>query len=159
VRGHPGLNRVRFDGRLRGRRLAPGVYAITIVAVRGTARRHLGMVGVEIVPVRQRLTKAERSAPVGMYCASKPGAELARLLAPIGIAARASGRPSADATPRRTGVLGAEIPPQLSKLPRASIPGGPLGGMLTTLIFGLLGVAAAMLLVYVTRFFRGSWNP
>jgi hypothetical protein len=60
--------------------------------------------------------------------------------------------------PRNTGVLGAEIPPRLS-LPHASLPHGRLGTVLAALIFGLIGLASATLLVYVTRFLRGTWNP
>lgn len=159
VHGHPGMNRVRFSGRLRGRRLAPGNYTITIVAVRGTARRRVGTLGVEVVPPGRRLTKAERSAPVGAYCTLKPGTELTRLVLSLGSAARASKRPSAGSTPsRRTGVLGAAIPPQVS-IPHASVPHGWLAATLAALILALLGLASAVLLVYVTRFFRGSWNP
>jgi hypothetical protein len=38
VRGRRGLNRLRFSGRLRGRPLAPGEYALRAVAVDGAAR-------------------------------------------------------------------------------------------------------------------------
>lgn len=159
VRGHSGMNRVRFSGRLRGRRLAPGTYTITIVAVRGTARRPVGTLGIEVVPPGRRLTKAERSASVSAYCTSKPGTELMRLVLSLGSAARASRRPSAGSTPpRRTGVLGAAIPPQVS-IPHVSVPHGWLAATLAALILALLGLASAVLLVYVTRFFRGSWNP
>jgi hypothetical protein len=51
-------------------------------------------------------------------------------------------------------VLGAAIPPQVS-IPHASVP----HGWLAALSLALLGLASAVLLVYVTRFFRGSWNP
>ncbi len=160
------MNRVRFSGRFRGRRLAPGIYNIAIVAVRGTARRRIGTIGVEVVPPGRRLTKAERSAPVSAaYCTSRPGTELTRLVLSLGTAAPASGRPSADSTPtppprqpKRGGVLGAAIPPQLS-IPHASVPHGWLAGTLAALMLALLGLAATALLVYVTRFVKGSWSP
>jgi hypothetical protein len=55
-------------------------------------------------------------------------------------------------------VLGAEIRPRIS-LPHPSLPNGLLGTVLAALIFGLIGLASATLLVYVTRFLRGTGNP
>ena len=55
-------------------------------------------------------------------------------------------------------MLGAEILPRIS-IPRAPIGHGPLAAVLAVLVLGLLGLASAALLVYVTRFFKGSWNP
>jgi hypothetical protein len=55
-------------------------------------------------------------------------------------------------------VLGAEIRPRIS-LPHPSLPNGLLGTVLVALIFGLIGLASATLLVYVTRFRRGTRNP
>lgn len=163
MRGHPGLNRVRFSGRLRNGRLAAGIYTITIVAVRGQARRNVGTVEIEVVSRGRRLTKAERTAPVfAASCANRPDSGLTGLVLPLGNAGRASGSSPAGAKPVRPprggGVLGAEI------LPRISIPGAPIGhgrlaAVLAALILGLLGLASAALLVYVTRFFKGSWNP
>jgi hypothetical protein len=160
VRGHRGLNRVHFSGRLRGHRLAPGVYTIAVVAVRGGARRRVGTIGIEIVSPQRRLSTAERSASVGAFCASRPSASLASLVLPLGGTARgglATGS-ARDRKPRDTGVLGAEILPRIS-LPHASLPNGRLGTVLAATIFGLIGLAAATLLVYVTRFLRGTWNP
>jgi hypothetical protein len=161
VRGHPGLNRVHFSGRLRGHRLAPGTYTIAVVAVRDGARRRVGTIGIEIVSPQRRLSKAERKAPVGAFCASRPRAILASLVLPLGGTARgglATGGSAPDRKPRDTGVLGAEIPPRIS-LPHASLPNGPLGTVLAVLIFGLIGLASATLLVYVARFLRGTWDP
>jgi len=31
--------------------------------------------------------------------------------------------------------------------------------LLAILLYGTLGIGGAVLLVYVVRFFRGSWNP
>ena len=49
-RGHEGVNRTRFVGRYKGRRLPPGTYRITAYAVRGGKARSLGSVRVAIVP-------------------------------------------------------------------------------------------------------------
>jgi hypothetical protein len=46
VRGRPGLNRMRFSGRVRGRRLADGDYALTAIARGGT--------GLESAPATAR---------------------------------------------------------------------------------------------------------
>ena len=163
MRGHPGLNRVRFSGRLRNRRLAAGVYTITIVAVRGRARRNVGTVAIEVVSRGRRLTKAERTAPVfAASCAARPDAGLTGLVLPLASAARSSGSSPGGTKPARRprggGVLGAEILPRIS-IPRAPIGHGPLAAVLAALVLGLLGLGSAALLVYVTRFFKGSWNP
>jgi hypothetical protein len=160
VRGHPGLNRVHFSGRLRGHRLAPGIYTIAVVAVRGGARRRVGTIGIEIVSPQRRVSNAERSAPVGAFCDSRPRATLATLVLPLGGTTR-GGLATGSARvrePRNTGVLGAEIRPRIS-LPHPSLPNGLLGTVLVALIFGLIGLASATLLVYVTRFRRGTRNP
>ena len=88
VHGHPGLNRVRFSGRLRGRRLAPAPTPSRWSPFAVGARRRVGTIGIEVVSPRRRLTKAERSAPVSAYCASKPGAKLTRLVLSLGGTAR-----------------------------------------------------------------------
>jgi hypothetical protein len=163
VRGHLGLNRVRFSGRLRNGRLAAGVYTIAIVAVRGRARSNLGTVGIEVVSRGRRLTKAERTAPVfAASCATRPGAGLTALVLPLGRAGGASRSSPAGSKPaprpRGGGVLGAEILPRIS-IPRPAIGHGPFAAVLAALVLGLLGLASAVLLVYLTRFFKGSWNP
>ena len=68
--GVKGLNRVRFNGRVHGRPLAPGRYLIDVVVVRGKSPKRVGRVAVEIVRPGRHLTKAQRAAPVGVACAT-----------------------------------------------------------------------------------------
>jgi hypothetical protein len=49
VRGHAGINRVRFRGRVKGATLATGVYYVTATVVRGNDRRVLGRLSLAIV--------------------------------------------------------------------------------------------------------------
>jgi hypothetical protein len=75
VRGHEGMNRVRFDGRIRGKPLAAGRYTITVVVVRAGKRTSVGAIGVEVVPNGRRLTRGQRTAPVapaGCFPVSTP---------------------------------------------------------------------------------------
>lgn len=160
-RGHRGINRVRFDGRVHGRPLEPGRYSIDLVVVRGSSRKRVGAIAVEVVPPGRRLTKAQRSAPLSSDCS-------AALTAPslpvpvVSTAAPAAGtgapKPaSRDVTSGRskTGVLGVNLKPP--RLPVPVVHDAPT--WLGVLLVALFGVSVAALAVYVTRFLRGSWNP
>ena len=160
MRGHAGRNSVRFSGRLGRRHLAPGTYSITIVVHRGPASRRLGTIGIEVVPPGRRLTKAERSAPVSLGCASGQSSDLSRLVLPLGGTSASGHVKGAAASPeeaKSSGVLGAELPTRI--FPRPLVPHGWLGTAIALLLLGLIGLALATLLVYVTRFMRGTWNP
>jgi hypothetical protein len=54
-------------------------------------------------------------------------------------------------------VLGAELPTRI--FPHPPLPHGRLGTAIACLLLGLMSLALATLLVYVTRFMRGTWNP
>jgi hypothetical protein len=160
VRGHAGRNRVRFYGRLGRRHLAPGTYSITIVVHRGEASRRLGTIGIEVVPPGRRLTKAQRSSPVTIVCAPGQSSDLSRLVLPLG-GASVSGHDRGAVASRRdtrsSGVLGAALPTRIFPLP--PLPDGRLGTAVALLLLGLIGLAFVTMLVYVTRFMRGTWNP
>jgi hypothetical protein len=52
-RAHPGLNRVRVPGRLRGSRLRPGGYQVKLAARDAAGNRaRLGTLGFRILPPR-----------------------------------------------------------------------------------------------------------
>jgi hypothetical protein len=162
VSGSKGLNRVRFNGRVHGRPLAPGRYVIDVVVVRGKSHKRVGRVAVEIVKPGRQLTKAQRAAPVGVACVTSTSLPSLPAAAVITTGAGASG----PGDPARGGKsLPGRVLRAIFKPPR--IPGitgssdGDVGG-LAWLGLGLhlllLGAFLAMLL-YVARFLRGSWNP
>jgi hypothetical protein len=162
VRGKGGVNRVPFLGRVHGHQLPPGRYTISVVVVRGGTPTRVGIIAVEIVPPGRRLTRAERTAPVTAGCvatASAGGAVLASFAAPLsagGSTGGSTGEPAEPkAQPPRTGVLGTSFTPP--RLPLVPEPGR--FGWLGLVFYVLLGGAGAAILLYVKRFFGGSWDP
>jgi hypothetical protein len=164
VRGHTGVNRVRFDGRVNGRPLAAGKYTITVVVVRAGHRTSVGTLAVEVVPRGRHLTRAQQTAPVTTSCffASAPSSGstsiLVALAAPFvdGSAGAGDSHARMDSTPPPA-ALGASFKPP--KLPKQVITGEGPFGWAGALLYAALGLAGATLLVQVARFMRGSWNP
>jgi hypothetical protein len=159
VRGHSGLNRVRLNGRFEGRTLSPGTYEVVVVARRGNSHNRVGRISIQVVPPGSRVRRPG-SAPV-FRCTPPaaqtgiPGAGL--FVSPPGQNQRV--RPPQPApkqqpspTPGRSGVLNA--PPF-----HIGTGSGGIDMILAVLLYGTLGIGGAVLLVYVVRFFRGSWNP
>jgi hypothetical protein len=162
VHGERGLNRVRFNGRLHRRPLAPGTYTIDLVVVRGSKRTQFGAVAVEVVPPGRRLTKAERTQPLVNDCSTAinaPGLPVALLsTAPplAGVGAPLSKSLLASTKKRKkTGVLGVSLKPP--RLPLPGTDGAPM--WLGVLLLVVFGIAVGALAAYVTRFLRGSWIP
>jgi hypothetical protein len=160
VRGHAGRNRVPFNGRLNGRRLAAGKYTITVGVVRGGHRTQVGTLAVEIVPSGRHLSRAEQTAPVTTDCsrAASPSI-LAALAAPFvdgsGGASDSHARSTSKLPPA---ALGASFePPKLPQL--VTPPGERTFGWAGALLYAALGIAGVTMLVQVGRFLRGSWNP
>ena len=165
VRGHRGINHVRFNGRVHGRPLASGRYSIALVVIRGSSRKHLGTIGVEVVPPGSRLTKAQRSAPLGSVCVAPASATLlpvpivstAAPAAGAGSAepARTSAEPGPSVTKKKskTGVLGVSLKP-----PRLVVPMGGAPTWLGVLLIVLFGVSLTALAVYVAGHLRGNWH-
>lgn len=159
-RGHRGVNRVRFNGRVHGRPLKPGRYSIVLVVVRGSSRTMLGAIAVEVVPPGRRLTRAQRSAPLVNDC-------VVALVSPslpvpvVSTAGPARGAPGGTAslaavvhTPAKksssSGVLGVSLKPP--RLPVLEIHGAPT--WLGVLLVVLFGFSLAGLAVYVARYLR-----
>ena len=69
VRGHAGVNKIKFDGRVRGRQLEPGTYRLEARTASGRAVQRAILVVVNSAPSREELT-ALRAANV---CASDNG--------------------------------------------------------------------------------------
>ena len=162
VHAHRGLNRVRFTGRLHGRPLAPGRYSLGFVVIRGSSRKLLGAIGVEVVPPGLHLTKAQRSAPLGTACY----ASLTVFPLPVPVVSTAapavaagsskdSSKPAdavaVKAKSPRTGVLGVSLKP-----PRLLVTPGGAPEWLGVLLIVVFGLALVALVVYATRFIRGS---
>jgi hypothetical protein len=164
VRGHSGLNRVHFNGRVNGRPLAAGKYTVTVVVVRAGHRTRVGTLAVEVVPSGRRLTRAQQTAPVNASCFfvgtpfSGSPSILAAFAAPFADGSAAGGDSQARTKSKPPAALGASFEPP--KLPPAVTPGGGgRFGWAGGLLYASLGLAAATLLVQFARFLRGSWNP
>lgn len=149
VRGHEGLNRVHFSGRLHGRPLAAGRYAIAVVVVRGGSSRRIGRIGIEVIPPGRRVNHS--SSPVEAPCAalsSSPSLPAVVIDATplttqaVGVAGASASR----STPART-----EGPSVRAFRP----PLGPLGdsgGDLAWVLRGLLACIALGISLYVVRY-------
>jgi hypothetical protein len=157
VRGRRGLNRVRLDGRFHGHPLAPGTYELIVVAMRGTVRRHVGGVSIQVVAPGRRV-RGSGSPPV-FRCvvpvaqSGIPGAGL--FLSPPS-KNRGRGLPirqhqPAQQTPGRSGVLAA--PPF-----HIGNGSGPLDTLLDVLLYSTMGIGGAALIMYFVRFYRSSWH-
>ena len=161
LRGHSGVNRVPFDGRLHGRPLSPGTYTITVVVVRGGRRTRVGIVAVEVVPSGRRPTRAQQTAPVATSCLGGNGPSaadttLVALAAPLAAGGGTGPRTHDGKTPRPA-TLGASFKPP--RIPRAVADAGGGFGLAGALLYAAIGVAGAVMLVQVARFLRGSWDP
>jgi hypothetical protein len=164
VAGVKGLNRVRFAGRVHGRSLAPGRYLIDVVVIRGASRKRIGRVAVEIVRPGTPLTRAQRVAPVAVACSAPAGSP--SLPAAVVDPRRVDGGGSGGGVASKAGggsrgsVLGAVFqPPRLPGLGgRDEGGGGGLAWLGLGVYLVLIGAFLTMLL-YVSRFLRGSWNP
>jgi len=149
------MNTVRLTGRFDGRPLAPGTYRIAVIAVRGKTRTSLGRISVQVVPPGRRL-RSTRGAPPAFHCVA------ARPL-PVTLAASTLG-PGADllrpGARLRPPVL---KPPGGFSFPRVHLRPGSDGSLsisiIGLLLYAALGVAGAVLIVSVVRFFRGISNP
>jgi hypothetical protein len=163
VRGHTGLNRVPFNGRVNGRPLAAGKYTITVVVVRAGHRTRVGTLAVEVVPSGRHLTRAQQTGPVTTSCfAGAPSSGSTSILAAFAVPFVDGSAGAGDLHARENSksaptALGASFKPP--KLPRPVTPGEGTFGWAGALLYAALGLAGATLLVQVARFMRGSWNP
>jgi hypothetical protein len=163
VHAHRGLNRVRFTGRLHGRPLAPGRYSLGIAVIRGSSRKLLGAIGVEVVPPGLHLTKAQRSAPLGTACYASltvfpplPVAVVSTAAPAVGAgsskdSSKPAGAVAVKANSPRTGVLGVSLKP-----PHLLVTPGGAPEWLGVLLIVVFGFALVALVAYATRFIRGS---
>lgn len=161
VRGRAGENSIRFDGRVRGRALEPGVYLLTISPVRSLVP------GAQAEPVR--VVSPRRTVPVresvrepACVAAALPTNTSSRLLAAEAAATPEQARPLA---PLRPPLQTPRIANPLAGLPGivpdvdAVVPDagtGPLEVIATFAVFSLLGLLLFLVLSFVARHVRGS---
>jgi hypothetical protein len=147
VRGHGGLNRVRFNGRLHGHALAPGVYRISVVVDRHGKRTTVGSVAVEVV--RPGTHGPGRAAVVPAGCAAANGGSSGASLAAF-VPVLSTSPPAGHAASSTPPVQQAGIPAPADGTPGTSlrpptlpILGGGSGGLhgfaLALLLLGGLG--------------------
>jgi hypothetical protein len=162
-RGARGSNRVRFTGRGHGRALAPGVYRITVVAIRPSGRKVIGTTQVAVG------ANAPNPASVRFACTAAALSALpflAALVAPpftgSGDAAAGAAREAGTKAAVATRKAGKSVLSHLPKLPRPALPSisepalsntrGVVAILLTILALATMGVL-------IVRYLRGSWNP
>ena len=161
LRGHEGVNRVRFQGRYRGRALPPGTYTITVVVVRAGRHTPVGAVAVEIVPDGRRLTRAQRTARLtaGCFGAITPSSGtsvLAALAAPLAVSGTAGPSPHgrSKSLPRPVTLGPVFKPPQLLET-----DDGHGVGLAEILLYIGIAIGSGVLLVELVRFFRDASAP
>jgi type IV secretory pathway TrbD component len=180
-RGHAGLNRVRFNGRVGSRQLGAGTYRISARTRAGRTVRRMTLVVVDAgAPTRAQLAAA-RSADVCSATAGSTGASnmgglaaerLQRSLQPKGQPS-ASGAVKGSTT--HSGVLAASLEKTaealrpvivallalailllaVASLPRAAVPGPRFHDVLTRHRVDLAGVGAVALAAVVIVFLFG----
>jgi hypothetical protein len=160
VHGRKGLNRVPFSGRFHHRPLAPGVYTITVVAVRGGSRRELGTIPVQVVPPGS-VRRSGGPPPAVALCSASGSSPSYGLALPAAIVASTTppgNSGSRDEHPLRPpsvkpsgGILGSGLRPPHVELPPSGFD------WVTLLLIGAL--VAALIAVYTVHFKRGTWSP
>ena len=165
VRGRKGENTVYFAGRVHGRRLAPGVYLISL----SPNRHHTPGAATEYV----RVVSARRSLPLpdGAKKPTCPNVTSVAMAATSpGLIGRATPK-QATAQPSAQ-VAGVAVPAPsgdenddgASGLPGSGLLGAATGSadehpFLAAAVLTLVGGLLIAMLALVTRFMRGSWNP
>ena len=166
VRGHKGANIVFFAGRVHGRRLEPGVYLLSL----STNRRLDPAAATEYVRVRSPL----RSVPLPEQAHKPACSDVAGVSTSDAIertvlaeAQRKTSKPRPTASLAGTAVAsptGDENDDGASGLPESGVLGAATSAAdeQPFVAIAVLTIVAALLLtmlVLVTRFLRGSWNP
>ena len=166
VRGHKGANTVFFAGRVHGRRLEPGVYLLSLSTNRrldpAAATEYVRVVSRRrSVPLPERTPKPSCSDVAGASTSDAiertvlAGAE-AKTSKPrptASLAGTAAGSPSGD-----------ENDDGASGLPDSGVLGAATDvadeqPFVAIAVLTIVGALLLTMLVLVTRFLRGSWNP
>lgn len=166
VRGRKGANTVFFAGRVHGRRLEPGVYLLSL----STNRRLDPSGATEYV----RVVSRRRSVPLPgrtpkASCSDVAGAStsdaIERTVLAGAVAKTSRPRPSASLAGTAAGSpSGNENDDGASGLPESGVLGAATGDaserpFVAIAVLTIVGALLLTMLVLVTRFLRGSWNP
>ena len=166
VRGHKGANTVFFAGRVHGRPLEPGVYLLSLSTNRrldpSRATEYVRVVSRRrSVPLPERTPKASCSDVAGASTSdaiertvlADAQAKTSRPRPTASLAGTAGGSPS-----------GNENDDGASGLPESGVLGAATGDaserpFVAIAVLTIVGTLLLTMLVLVTRFLRGSWNP
>lgn len=166
VRGRKGANTVFFAGRVHGRRLEPGVYLLSL-----STNRRLDPSGateyVRVVSRRRSVPLPERTPKAS--CSDVAGAStsdaIERTVLAGAVAKTSRPRPSASLAGTAAGSpSGNENDDGASGLPESGVLGAATGDaserpFVAIAVLTIVGALLLTMLVLVTRFLRGSWNP
>ena len=174
-RAHRGVNTVYFAGRVQGRRLEPGIYGLSLSSTRepqpGAFTTPVSVVSPRRSVPLQRQGVFASCAAATTFGATEDGTGNSVLLA----ATWQTDRPSASVAGVQFPTITLEVPTS-DGIPDASgeeaaglLPGSMdegdagensiLGTFATGLVFALLAALILGMVVLVSRFLRGSWNP
>ena len=166
VRGHKGANTVFFAGRVHGRRLGPGVYLLSL----STNRRLDPAAATEYV----RVVSRRRSVPLPERtpkpsCSDVAGAStsdaIERTVLAEAVAKTSTPQPTASLAGKAVGSsAGDEADDGASGLPNSGVLGAATDvadeqPFIAIAVLTIVGGLLLVMLVLVTRFLRGSWNP
>jgi hypothetical protein len=166
VRGHKGANTVFFAGRVHGRRLGPGVYLLSL----STNRRLDPSAATEYVRVRS----PRRSVPLPEQaqkpsCSDVAGAStsdaIERAVLAGAVAKTSKSRPTASLAGTAAGSPSGEgRDGGASGVPQSDVLGATTDvadeqPFVAIAVLTIVGALLLTMLVLVTRFLRGSWNP
>jgi len=166
VRGHKGANTVFFAGRVHGRRLERGVYLLSL----STNRRLDPAAATEYV----RVVSRRRSVPLPERtpkptCSDVAGAStsdaIERTVLTGAVAKTSKPRPTASLAGTAAGSpSGDENDDGASGLPDSGVLGAATNvadeqPFVAIAVLTIVGALLLTMLVLVTRFLRGSWNP
>ncbi len=165
VRGRKGVNTVFFSGRVHGRRLEPGVYVISLSTNRrldpAAATEYVRVVSRRSsVPLPDRARKPTCDAAAAAASSSGPPIVLAE-----GLPKTPKPRPTASlAGAAAASPTGDENDDGASDLPESGVLGAATGDadegpFVAIAVLTIVGALLLAMLVLVTRFLRGSWNP
>lgn len=168
MRGRKGANTVFFSGRVHGRRLEPGVYLLSL-----STNRHLDPgAATEYV----RVVSRRRSVPLPEHaqkpsCSDVAGAvtsdtiERAVLAEAVSKTSKPKPRPTASlAAAAAAGPTGDENDDGALGLPDSGVLGAATEAaeeqpFVAIAVLTIVGALLLAMLVLVTRFLRGNWNP
>jgi hypothetical protein len=141
VLGHAGVNRVRFAGRVTGRRLKPGTYRITVEAPDGQPLQRVKLVVVRAAPTDTELTamRASNACPTSVESSARGSTGAVSSGEPSGtkhVPSPAQPSGSNPTTPDSGGILGSATVEQAAQAIRPA-----LVALLVAAIL-LLGVAS-----------------